>query len=359
MRITTEQLQQQLERAVQPLYTVFGEETLLALEACDRIRAAARTNGYTEREVLSAEAGFRWNELRIAGSSQSLFASRKILELRIPSGKPGVEGSPALVRYVSELPPDTVTLVYLPGLDWRAQKSEWFEALERAGVVIEARSVPRKNLPHWLAGRLKAQHQHADAETLSFIGDRVEGNLMAAYQEIQKLALLFPPGKLDFDAVRDAVLDVARYDVFNLGESLLEGDPVRLSRMLDGLRAEGTAPPLVLWALAEEIRLLAKVVSNTQAGKPISVVVRELRVRGPSHQSLMQAHYARCSQAQITDALRHAAAIDRLIKGLAKGDVWDELLQLALRFAKGNTSVLVARRNYRPGDRAERHASLL
>ena len=198
--IITEQLQQHLARGIKPLYTVFGDETLLALEASDRIRAAARAQGYTEREVLIVDSSFHWNELAFAGSSQSLFAARKLLELRIPNGKPGTEGSAALQDYCERLPADTVTLVQLPGIDWRAQKSSWFEALESAGVAVEARVVTRKALPQWLAGRLKAQKQEADAETLAFIADRVEGNLMAAYQEVQKLALLFPPGKIGFDA---------------------------------------------------------------------------------------------------------------------------------------------------------------
>ena len=338
MRISTEQLNQHLAREVKALYTVHGSETLLALEACDRIRAAARAQGYSEREILTVDSGFRWSELALAGSSQSLFSTRKLLELRVPTGKPGTDGSAALQSYCERLPADTVSLVQLPDVDWRSQKSAWFEALDAAGVVVEARRVPRKTLPQWLAGRLNAQKQEADAETLGFIADRVEGNLMAAYQEVQKLSLLFPPGKISYEDVRDAVLDVARYDVFNLGEVMLEGDPVRLSRMLDGLKGEGAAPPLVLWALAEEIRMIGKVVSGVTAGKTAQAVIREARIRGLAHQNLMQSSHSRCSTAQVTAALRHAAAIDRMIKGLAKGDVWDELLHLGLRFAKGNTA---------------------
>jgi DNA polymerase-3 subunit delta len=319
---------------------VFGDETLLALESGDRIRAAARAAGYAEREVLVVDTGFKWADLAFVASSQSLFAARKLLELRIPSGKPGTDGSAALQSYCRALPPDTITLVQLPAVDWRAQKASWFEALEGAGVAVEARVVTRKALPQWLAGRLKAQKQDADPETLDFIADRVEGNLMAAFQEVQKLALLFPPGRIAFEQVRDAVLDVARYDVFNLGETMLEGDPLRLSRMMDGLRGEGAAPPLALWSLSEEIRAIGKVVRGAAEGKPVSTLVREARVRGPAHQRLMESNYARYSLGQVAAALRHAAAIDRIIKGLAKGDVWDELLQLALRFARGNPAII-------------------
>jgi DNA polymerase-3 subunit delta len=337
MRISTEQLQQHLARELKPLYTVFGPETLLAIEACDLIRARARAQDYTEREVLTAEPGFKWNQLALAAATRSLFASRKLLELRIPTGKPGAEGGAAIQSYCEALPEETVTLIHLPGLDWRTLKTGWFETLERSGMAVEARTVARKSLPQWLAGRLKAQNQDADARTLEFIAERVEGNLMAAYQEVQKLALLHPPGTIGFDDARDAVLDVARYDVFNIGEALLEGDVARLARMLDGLRGEGVAPPLVLWAMAEEIRAIGKVVTGVTAGKPLSMLWRDARVFGPSHQSLMQQNCKRFSLGQVSDALRHAAAIDRTIKGLVKGDAWDELLQLALRFARGTT----------------------
>ncbi|MEN3352345.1 MAG: polymerase subunit delta [Betaproteobacteria bacterium] len=343
MRISTEQLQQHLSRECRSLYTVYGAETLLAIEACDRIRANARAQGYTERDVLTVDSGFRWGELQLAASSQSLFASRKLLELRIPTGKPGTEGSTAVQKYCASMPPDTVMLVQLPDVEWRIQKSEWFEALDASGVMVEARAVTRKSLPQWLARRLKAQHQETDVETLNFIADRVEGNLMAAHQEVQKLSLLFPRGMLAFEDVRDAVLDVARYDVFNLGEVMLEGDPVRLSRTIDGLKGEGAAPPLVLWALAEEIRAIGKIVGGAASGKAAQGLMREARIRGTSHQNLMLANFNHYSDTQISEALRHAAAIDRMIKGLVRGDVWDELLQLGLRFSHGNTAAIAGR----------------
>jgi DNA polymerase III subunit delta len=343
MRIDSEQLQNHLGRELKPLYTVFGNEPLLALEAADRVRATARTAGYTEREILSAESGFKWSRLALSGGSQSLFATKKLLELRIPTGKPGTEGAAALQAYCAALPSDTVTLVWLPDVDWRVLKAAWFEALEQAGIAVEAKAVPRKALPKWLATRLQAQDQQADTATLEFIAERVEGNLMAAYQEIQKLALLFPPGPIAFEQVLNAVLDVARYDVFNLGEAVLEGDPLHLARMIDGLRGEGAAPPLVLWAISEEIRTIGKVVTGLAAGRPTSMLWRDAKVWGARHQNLMQQHSRRFTLTQVTDALRHAAAIDRMIKGLGRGDVWDELLQLALRFARGNTGVSAPR----------------
>lgn len=333
MRISTEQLPQQLKRELAPLYTVYGAEPLLALEATDRIRARARSNDYSEREVLTAEQHFDWSQLRLSGQSQSLFASRRILEVRIPSGKPGNEGSQALQDFCTQLPADTITLIYLPEIDWRAQKGAWFGALDAAGILVEAKQVTRDALPAWLAGRLQAQEQHADEETLAFIADKVEGNLLAGYQEVQKLALLFPPGKLSFEQIREAVLDVARFDVSDLGKIMISGDAQQFARMLDGLQGEGAALPLVLWAVTEEIRALGRVMSGLASGRPLQQAMRDARVWGP-RQNLIQQHVNRCTTAQIEAALVHAAHIDRTIKGLARGDVWDELLQLGLRFAR-------------------------
>jgi DNA polymerase III subunit delta len=335
MRISTEQLQQHLARELRPLYAVFGDETLLALEATDRIRSRARADGYTERDVLTADSGFKWSELAFTGNSQSLFAARRILELRIPTGKPGVEGSEALQQYCERQPPDTLTLVVLPELDWRAQKAGWFEALDRAGVMVEAKAVTRKALPEWIAGRLRAQQQDADRETLDFIADRVEGNLLAAHQEVQKLGLLFPAGPIGFEQAQEAVLDVARYDVFNVGEALLAGDVLHLARMMDGLKGEGIAPPLVLWAIAEETRAIGRVLEGVASGKTPPKLWRDARVFGAAHQQLMQQNVGRFSREQVESGIAHAARVDRMAKGLIRGDVWDELLQLALRFAPG------------------------
>ncbi len=334
MRISTDQLTQHLARGLKPLYTVFGDEPLLSLEATDHIRAQARVDGYSEREVLTAEAGFKWSQLTMAASSQSLFASRRLLEIRIPNGKPGVEGGAALQAYCNNLPADTVTLIYLPEIDWRTQKASWFETLDRSGITVESKAVTRKALPQWLAARLRAQGQEADAQALAFVADKVEGNLMAAFQELQKLALLFAPGPLRFEQIREAVLDVARYDVFSLGEAMIEGDALRLTRMLEGLKGEGAAPPMALWAVAEEIRALGRVLDATASGRPLSQVWRDARVWGAAHQTLMQQNIGRFSGEQVTQGLRHAAAIDRMVKGLARGDVWDELLQLVLRFSR-------------------------
>lgn len=336
MRLTSEQLPRDLERGVQPLYTVYGAETLLVIEAADRIRAAARAAGYGEREVLTADAGFRWADLRMTGHSLSLFGSRRLIELRIPGGRPGTEGAAAIEAYVRQLPPQTVTLVVLPEMDWRAVKAAWFAALDAAGVLVTAHLVARAELPRWIGARLAAQGQRADEATLRFIADRVEGNLLAARQEVEKLGLLCPPGAIAFADVEQAVLDVARYDPFALGEALFAGDLAFLARMLRGLEAEGVAPPMALWAIAEEVRTVASVAAGLARGQSESAVLKAARVWGPR-----QTRVARAARsvplAVLEDALIAAAEIDLIAKGLKRGDAWRELGRLALSLGRAVT----------------------
>jgi len=333
MAISSEDLPRHLASGLKPLYVVFGDALLLAIEAADNIRAAARAAGYTERETFIAEQHFKWDELRNSTQSLSLFASRKVIDLRIPSGKPGVEGGQALQDYCTKLSPDVLTLISLPKLDWSAQKSQWFSALQQHGVVVSADDIPRNALPRWIAGRLKRQGQTADDTTLEFLADRCEGNLLAAFQEIQKLALLFPAGLLSFGQVKDAVMDVARYDIFKLSEAMLNGNAARYARILDGLRAEGTATTLVLWAVSEDIRTLGKVLQATQHGSNVGNALRDMRVR-KDRQGLIENAVRRMKFPHIERAMLQAARLDKIIKGLRQGDVWDELLQLGLRFAK-------------------------
>ncbi|MBI3222146.1 MAG: DNA polymerase III subunit delta [Nitrosomonadales bacterium] len=333
MTLSSEDLPRHLSSGLKPLYVVHGDALLLVLEAADSIRAAARAAGYGERETFIAEQHFKWGELRNSAQSLSLFASRKVIDLRIPSGKPGVEGGQALQDYCTRLSEDVLTLITLPKLDKTALKSQWFGALERYGVVITADDIPRSALPNWLAGRLKRQEQTADKTTLDFLADRCEGNLLAAFQEIQKLSLLFPAGPLSFEQVKDAVMDVARYDIFKLAEALLTGNAARFVRILDGLRAEGTATVLVLWAISEEIRTLGKVLQATQRGDHLDNALRDARVWGP-RRGLIESTARRVKLPHIERAMQHAARLDKTIKGLRQGDVWDELLQLGLRFAK-------------------------
>lgn len=329
MRIDSEQLPQHLARGLKSLYTIVGDEMLLALEAADKLRAAAVTQGFDERRVLIAESGFDWGELAMLAGSMSLFAPKRVIDLRIPAGKPGKDGSEALQKLAARLPDDTLVMISLPGLDRQTQASKWFEALDGAGVTVHAASVRKERLTAWLTGRLARQEQTADAQTLEFLASRTEGNLMAAFQELQKLALLFPAGPLPFDDVKNVVLDVTRYDVFEIGAALLKGERAHFVRMIDGLQGEGVAAPLVLWAIAEEARTVAKVRAALDAGQPLAQAMRDARVWG-ARQDLMPAALRRLTSAQLLSVLDHAAMADRMIKGLASGDAWDALMQLGL-----------------------------
>ncbi len=329
MLLKGEQLAAHLERELRPLYVLYGDEPLLVLEAADAIRAQARRAGYSEREVLTVLPHFDWGQLLAAGSNLSLFGDRKLIDLRIPSGKPGKEGSNALQQWCQHLSPDNLLLITLPALDWREEKAAWFTTLVNAGVAIKLNAPPLNELPGWLIGRLRRQQQSAELDSLQFIAERVEGNLLAAHQEIQKLGLLYPPGKLSLAQIRDAVLNVARYDIDGLRDALLAGDTLRLTRTLDGLMQEGEAPPLVLWAMSEEIRALAGIRAGLDAGRPIDGLLREAKVWGPRVTPIKKA-LQRLSTAKLEAALRHAGQIDRLIKGVGQGKVWDELLRLGL-----------------------------
>jgi DNA polymerase-3 subunit delta len=337
MQLRPEALEAQLAKGLAPLYVITSDEHLLALEAADRIRRAARAAGYTERDVLSVERTFKWGELLAANQAMSLFGDKKLIELRIPSGKPGKDGSAALQNYARELNPDNLTLITLPKLDWQTAKAAWVASLQQAAVYIEIPIVERAQLPNWIGMRLSQQGQGADRQGLDFIADRVEGNLLAAHQEIQKLGLLYEPGKLTFEQVHDAVLNVARYDVFKLSEAMLGGDAGRLARMLEGLKGEGEALPLVLWAVAEEIRTLLKLKAGMAQGRPLGALMKEYRIWGP-RERMMEPALRRVSLGTLEAALQDAAQVDKMVKGLRSkqfaGDAWDAMLQLALKVAR-------------------------
>jgi DNA polymerase III subunit delta len=338
MRLDSERLPQHLVATLAPLYAIVGAEPLLAIEAADRLRQAARRAGYYEREVFNIEARFDWAQLAASARSQSLFAEKKLIELRIVSGKPGLEGGRTIENHSQSVTAATLTLVILPGLDRAAMASKWFSSLDANGVVVSANPVPRERLPQWIKSRLALQAQTVDTPTLEFLADLFEGNLLAAFQEVQKLALLFPAGKLEYPAVKDAVMDVARYDVFKLGEAMLSRDARRLARTLAGLRDEGEAAPLVLWAMAEELRALYRIKTGLGRGQPLAQLLRDHRVWG-ARQNLVQQALPGLSIGQLAAALAHAARLDRMIKGLDPGDVWDEFLQLGLRLGQNAGAV--------------------
>ena len=339
MQLRPDQLAAHLAKGLKPLYTIHGDEPLLAQEAADTLRAAARAAGYTERKVFTVSgAHFDWSSLLGAAQAMSLFADRQLIEIRIPSGKPGKEGSEALQRYCETLSDDILTLVQCPKLDRQQQSSAWFTALDAAGVSLRIDPVERRALPQWIAQRLAAQGQRvaegeAGQQAMAFFADRVEGNLLAAHQELQKLSLLYPPGVLSFEQIESAVLNVARYDVFRFGEAVLAGQVARALRMLDGLKAEGEAPVLVHWTLAEDIRALKRVQDAMGEGKPLPMALREQRVWGVK-EKLFERVLPGFSDQALAHLVEAAQVCDGLVKGLKHPgwplDAWEGLKRLTL-----------------------------
>ena len=333
MNLRHEDLADHLRRGVQALYVVHGDEPLLALEAGDAIRAAARAAGVVERDVLVVEPGFKWDAFLGANANASLFGDRKFVDLRIPSGKPGVEGGKALEAYAANPNPDNVTLVTLPRLDRATQSSAWFSALADAGVTIAVYPVERDALPAWIAARLARQQQRASRETLAFLAENCEGNLLAARQEIEKLALLLPEGELDHDAVERAVADVARYDIFQLSEAWLAGDAARAVRILHAVEAEGDAPTLAIWQLSEDVHALAAVTTLVRV-RHAGLGRRAQRARvGQAATRARARGAARRAGAHPPLLLTATARLDALAKGIGRGNVWDELATTALALA--------------------------
>src|SRR4051812_44986292 len=340
MQLASAQLGSHLQKGLKPLYTIHGDEPLLAQEAADAIRAAARVAGYTERSSYTvAGAHFDWSAVLAAGGSLSLFADKQIVEIRIPSGKPGKDGSTALQQLAETARGNdsTLTLVMLPRLDKATRTGAWFTALENNGVRLQIETIERAALPQWIAQRLALQGQRVKAgeegqRTLQFFADRVEGNLLAAHQEIQKLALLYPEGELSWEQVEGAVNNVARYDVFKLSEAVLAGNPQRVARMLDGLQAEGEAEVLVHYTLAEDIRALKRVKDAMAAGRPLPLALREQRVWGLK-EKLFERVLPRLSPTALENLLHGAHVVDGIVKGLkAPGwptDGWQALHRLA------------------------------
>ncbi len=343
MNLAPAQLNEHIKRGIKSLYTLHGDEPLLVQEFADTLRAAARAQGFTERVVHVVQgAHFDWSGVLASGGSMSLFADKQIIEIRVPSGKPGKDGSVALQQIAERAQGDdaTLTLVILPKLDGMTTKGAWFGALESYGVTVKFEPIARGMLPQWISQRLAAQGQRVAAgeegqRTLQFFSDRVEGNLLAAHQEIQKLGLLYGTtegGVLRFDQVENAVLNVARYDVFKLSEAVLGGQSVRVARMLDGLQSEGESEVLVHWALSEDIRALKRVKDTIEAGRPMPMALKDHRVWGVK-EKLYERVLPNTSSAALAQLLTAAHKVDGICKGLKQPDWpasgWQALHRLA------------------------------
>lgn len=344
-RIDADRLIHQLQGSntpqLDPLYLITGDETLLVNECVDALRAASAAAGYSERTSLSLDARSDWSALLAALQSISLFGDQRLVTAAIPSGRPGRTGGEALQELVRQVKSgnasNTVVVIMLPRLDRASRAAKWAQALMDTATVIEIAPVERGRLPHWIGERLARQDQRTERTALEWMADRVEGNLLAAHQEIQKLGLLYPAGAISTADVEQAVLNVARYNVFGLRDAMLAGQAKRALTMLGGLQAEGEAPPLVLWAIGDEIRVLARLAAARDKGD-LQSELRRQRVFG-ARESLVRQALDRVAPSVWPAAVRHAHDIDRLIKGLPAPDrmhdAWAEMARLAMRVALG------------------------
>ncbi len=331
-QLRADQLGGHLGKELAPVYFIHGDETLLVDECADAVRAATRKQGYSDRQVFTVESGFDWQSLSAAGDSLSLFSERRVLELRLPTGKPGKEGAKVLSEYAARPPEDTLLLIISAKLEPAARKSKWVQALDKAGVSVALWPVDAAQLPAWIERRMRAHDMQPSRDALRLIAERVEGNLLAAAQEIEKLYLLNGPGALELETVTELVTDSARYDIFGLVDAALAGDALHVQRILAGLHSEGVEPVLVLWALSREIRALTGMARELQGGTALARVLASRRV-WDKRKPLISGALKRIRGRQWWAMLQRCAYLDRVIKGRAPGSAWDELLQLALRLA--------------------------
>jgi DNA polymerase-3 subunit delta len=342
VKISGDNLASSLARQLQTIYLVSGDEPLLVNEAADAVRATARQQGFAERELHVVERGFDWHGLLADSRAMSLFAQRKIVEIRMANAAPGEQGADAIVELAERPSADTLILIITGKLDGRTQSSRWVSAVEKRGVLVQVWPIDLPRLPAWIRERLGRHKLQADAAAASLLAERVEGNLLAAHQEVQKLGLLYPPGELSFEQIEAAVLNVARYDVFRLGEAVLAGQAARALRMLEGLEAEGEAAVLVHWTLAEDIRGLKRVKDALGAGKPMPLALREARVWGAKERVFERA-LTLLSDAALAHLLEAAHICDGLVKGLKHPDwpldPWQGLKRLVLMLVEETARV--------------------
>ncbi|MDU0809794.1 MAG: DNA polymerase III subunit delta [Burkholderia sp.] len=346
MQIPLDALQEHLEKGLVGLYIVYGSEPLLIQETCDRIRFAAKKAGFIRRSIYIVERGFDWNMLINETQGISLFSELHFVELRILFSKPGNEGESILKRVAITDNPNVLMLISLPNFDINTKKSSWFSEIVNHGVSIKTTKVDRAQLPNWINQRLSMQGQYVingdeGLQTLQFVADRVEGNLLGAHQEIQKLGLLYPQGLLSFEQIYNSILSVARYDMFKISEAILAGDPIRLARVIYGLKGEGTAITLVMWIVVDEIHTLFRIKRGLKFGKHIGLLLRESRIR-VTHERLIRRALNDISELVLENAIIFAAQLDKQIKGLTAfeqleqyryklpPDPWDGLFQLAM-----------------------------
>lgn len=328
IRRNPDQLLAGLKRGLAPIYLITGEEPLQRMECADAVRAAARAQGFEDRIVFDSSTGIDWAALRFEADSLSLFGGRRIIEIRLHEAKVGAEGAEALRGYCAGPAADTLLLISAPKFDARGQAAEWYKAVDRAGEVVQVWPVKPEEMPRWIANRLEARGLAATPEAIRLLADRVEGNLLAAVQDIEKLALNSGSGPVDADTVLTTVGDSARFDLFSLADTALSGEAARCVRVLKGLRDEGAEPVLICWAVMRELRAAALLCAGMRPEQGIP----GYRMFG-GRESALRAAGQRLGLKPLRRLLRRAARVDRIAKGAAAGDAWGELVSLCLAAA--------------------------
>jgi len=328
-KLRPEQLSASLKKGMAPIYIISGDEPLLVQESVDQVRQAARKLEFNEREVYHVEAGFEWGQLIASANSLSLFADKKIIELHIKNGKPGTEGSKALVEYASNANPDNVLLMVMPKLDGAQQRGKWFKCLDKIGQYVQIWPIKATQLPSWINQRLRQAGLQADSQAVDILCSRIEGNLLAAVQEIEKLKLLSDDGLISAEVMANVVADSARYDIFDLADKVLLGQTEAAVKTLQGLQGEGTDAIPILWALAREVRSLNQIAHAQMQGQNFDWAAKQAGV-WEKRKPMVQAALRRLPPPQLELLLRKANGVDKAVKGMRNADAWSELLDLVL-----------------------------
>jgi DNA polymerase-3 subunit delta len=327
VKLSGDSLAASLSRQLAPIYLISGDEPLLVNEAADAVRARARSQGFTERELHVVERGFDWPGLISGSRAMSLFAERKIIEIRMTNPTPGEQGADAIIELASDPSADNLVLIITGKMDARVQSSRWVNAIDKHGVVVQIWPVDLARLPAWIRERLARQNLKADAAAAALLAERVEGNLLAAHQEVEKLALLLPPGPVTADTIIDAVADSARFDVLQLGDAAMRGNLARAIRVLEGLRGEDVEPPIVLWALNKDLQWIARCQHLMRRGQSADSAMNALYV-WRNRQPAMKQALARLKPKTVRELLLSAERADRMIKGVVRSDPWLEFERL-------------------------------
>jgi DNA polymerase-3 subunit delta len=332
MRIRPDQIDAALKKGLSPVYFLTGDEPLQLGEIADAVRTTARKAGYDNREVLAVDATFSWSALSEAAGSLSIFADKKIIDLRIPTGTPGLDGAKVLIAYCERPPEDTLLLITAAKLTSASLKTRWFQALDKTGCVIQVWPLDGQDLLNWLQKRMLARGLQAETEGIKILASRIEGNLLAAAQETEKLYVLYGAGNLSRQQIFDVVADSSRFDVFKLMDSMLAARAGRILKILSGLKAEGVAAPVVLWALTREARLLIKMKRALASGQNRAAVFKSNQIWDKRQQLVSDALH-RLSEIDLNNILTLSAKADRQIKGQQQGEPWETLLAACLMFA--------------------------